>query len=179
MSVKFDRNYKKYQNEIVSLYFEAFPEVERRDLEEIEDFVERDKGEIVCIISEQIFAGFLILIEDNGTTLLDFFAIKKEMRGKSIGSQAIKKLNNGDTIIIEIEPVIKSASNYDQRRKRRRFYKNLGFESSGLIVNWHNTMFELLSLNNNIGIEEYYSLYDNVFSEKFRKKYISLREEIA
>lgn len=175
MSLILDKNYKNYIDEIKNLYLEAFPKSERRSFSQIKNLIEQNYAKIISIIHDGNFAGFFILLQNEESTLIDYFAIKKEYRGKSIGTKAIKKLDDGRSLIIEIEPIDKKSSNNDQRIRRKSFYENLGFKSKGILINWYNTSLELMSLNENKPVNSYFNLLDDIFTKEERKKYINLK----
>lgn len=174
MSLVLDNNYKKYLDKIKTLYLQTFPEYERRSFSQLKKIILKNNGEVLSILYQGQFAGFLILLKHENTTLIDYFAIKKEFRGRSIGSKAIKKLDIGNPIIIEIEPVDQKSSNNYQRIKRKSFYENLGFKSKNIKVHWYKTTFELMSLNDDNLVNSYFALLDHIFTKEERIKNISL-----
>lgn len=172
--LEFDYNYKNYKNEIKSLYLEAFPQEERRKISEIKENIEKEACQIISILYQKTFAGFFILLKNKSATLIDYFAIKEEFRGKNIGSKAIKKLDQGRPILIEIEPLDKNAENNEERIRRKSFYERLGFRSSDILVDRYDTNFELMSLNEKKIIPSYFGLLDDIFSKEERQKHIRL-----
>ncbi|MDY6018273.1 MAG: GNAT family N-acetyltransferase [Anaerococcus sp.] len=170
----FDNNYKKYSEEIKNLYLQAFPKIERRPLGQIKDLLEKKKCQILSILYQGDFAGFFILLKHKNARLIDYFAIKKDLRGKSIGSKALKKLDDGNPLLIEIEPIDQKSANNHQRIKRKSFYQSLGFESKDVLVDWYDTTFELMSLNDSKSYESYFNLLDAIFTKEERIKNIRL-----
>lgn len=174
MSLTFDNNYKKYLKEIKTLYIDAFPKHERRSFEQLKSLLENKYCKILSILYQDQFAGFFILLTNNKSTLIDYFAIKEEFRGKSIGTKSLTKLNKGKPLIIEIEPIDHTSPNNYQRIKRKSFYENLGFVSKEVLVDWYDTSFELMSLNDSKSPDSYFSLLDHIFTKEERIKNIRL-----
>lgn len=177
MDIQFDYNYKNHIEEIKSLYLEAFPSYERKSFEQIKKVIEIKKCQIISILDKSKFVGFLILLKDEDITLIDYFAIKKEYRAQGIGKKSLLKLNQGNPIIIEIEPVNDKCQNKQERMKRKLFYQALGFKSSNVIIKWYNTKLELMSLNDKNPIKNYFCLLDNIFTKKERVKNINILKQ--
>lgn len=174
MSLRFDNNYKKYKNQIETLYLQAFPPHERRSFSQIRALLDENKCQVLSILYKEEFAGFFILLTNKEARLIDYFAIKKEFRGKSIGSRALSKLDDGRPLLIEIEPIDHTSSNNHQRIRRKSFYENLGFESKEVLVDWYDTQFELMSLNDGKSPDSYFYLLDHIFTREERVKHIRL-----
>lgn len=172
MKLELSENYQNYIDQIEDLYIEAFPKAERKPLEDIINLSKEGIGRIITILYDNKFAGLFINLEarDGGSVLIDYFAIKKEFRGKSLGSKSIKLLDDlfeKKTLIIEIEPCEKNAQNLRQRIKRKKFYKNLGFRETGVIIAWFGVELELMSLNEDIDYENYISLLESIFPKTY------------
>lgn len=177
MKIKLSENYPKYLDQIEDLYIEAFPKAERKPLEDIINLSKKGIGRIIVILYDDKFAGLFITLEakDGQSVLIDYFAIKKDFRGKSLGSKSIKLLDSlfqNKTLIIEIEPCDKNSKNYVQRVKRKNFYKRLGFRETGVIIAWFGVNLELMSLNEDIGYENYISLLKSIFPKSYVDKNI-------
>lgn len=175
MSLILDNNYKKYLDKIKTLYLRTFPKYERRSFSQLEKIISSKKGQVLSILYKGQFAGFFILLKNKETTLIDYFAIEEDFRGKSIGSKALKILDDGNPIIIEIEPIDQKSSNNYQRIKRKSFYEKLGFVSKNIMIDWYETSFELMSLNNHNLVASYFALLDHVFTKEERMKHIRLK----
>lgn len=172
--VELTEQYKNYELDILNLYLEAFPESERQDFSKIMDVIYKKRGRIITILKDKKFAGFFITLDsvNKKTFLIDYFAIKKQYRGMGLGSEAIRLLDNKETIIIEIEPVTEKAKNFTQRKKRLSFYKNLGFKEAKVKIKWFDEIFDLLSLNKKINFESYKKLLLSFYPENEVNKYV-------
>lgn len=171
MNLSLSENYLNYLSEIKNLYIEAFPKAERKPFDLIIKVCANKNGRIIPILLEDDFVGMFITLDSDksDTLLIDYFAIKSEYRGLSLGSRAINLLNKMEnkTIIIEIEPCVDTAKNLRQRKKRKKFYKNLGFNQTDINISWFGVDLELMSLNDTISFDHYINLLKSIFPKKY------------
>ena len=66
--------------------------------------------------------------ELNGLIYIEHFAVRKDMRGRGTGSNALKGFISGREILLEIEPPVDEI-----KIKRLNFYQRLGFVRTGII----------------------------------------------
>lgn len=178
MNLTLSNSYLKYLNEINDLYIEAFPKAERKPMKQILKVCENGFGRIIPILMDDEFVGMFITLDSDGddTLLIDYFAIKSDYRGLSLGSKAIELLNKMEnkTIIIEIEPCVSDASNLLQRQKRKKFYENLGFKQTDINISWFGVDLELMSLNKAINFDHYMDLLTSIFPKAYIEENIKL-----
>lgn len=178
MNLILSDSYINYLEEIENLYIEAFPKSERKPMNEIIKVCENGFGRIIPILLDDDFVGMFITLDSykDNTLLIDYFAIKNEYRGLSLGSKSIELLNEMEnkTIIIEIEPCHKEADNFVQREKRKKFYKNLGFRQTDINISWFGVDLELMSLNKTINFDHYMDLLKSIFPKSFIEENIKL-----
>ncbi|WP_311370375.1 GNAT family N-acetyltransferase [Anaerococcus hydrogenalis] len=178
MNLTLSDSYLKYLNEINDLYIEAFPKAERKPMDQIIKVCQNGYGRIIPILMDDEFVGMFITLDSDGdnTLLIDYFAIKSEYRGLSLGSKAIELLNEMEnkTIIIEIEPCVNEASNLFQRQKRKKFYENLGFRQTDINISWFGVDLELMSLNKTINFNHYMDLLTSIFPRAYIEENIKL-----
>ncbi len=178
MNLTLSDSYLKYLNEINDLYIEAFPKAERKPMEQIIKVCQNGYGRIIPILMDDEFVGMFITLDSDGdnTLLIDYFAIKSDYRGLSLGSKAIELLNEMEnkTIIIEIEPCVNEASNLLQRQKRKKFYENLGFRQTDINISWFGVDLELMSLNKTINFNHYMDLLTSIFPRAYIEENIKL-----
>ena len=124
--------------EIEKLYMEAFPENERKPFSLITDQKASGRVEILAAqwvgLQEDNIVGEAILAEWNGVVLLDYFAVFSEFRSRGAGTDILKALQkryHNKRFILEIESTEVPAENYEQRQKRKQFYKRNGMQSLG------------------------------------------------
>lgn len=178
MNLTLSDSYLKYLNEINDLYIEAFPKAERKPMDQIIKVCQNGYGRIIPILMDEKFVGMFITLDSDGdnTLLIDYFAIKSDYRGLSLGSKAIELLNEMEnkTIIIEIEPCVNEASNLLQRQKRKKFYENLGFRQTDINISWFGVDLELMSLNKTINFNHYIDLLTSIFPRAYIEENIKL-----
>ncbi|EGC84842.1 GNAT family N-acetyltransferase [Anaerococcus hydrogenalis] len=178
MNLTLSDSYLKYLNEINDLYIEAFPKAERKPMDQIIKVCQNGYGRIIPILMDDEFVGMFITLDSDGdnTLLIDYFAIKSDYRGLSLGSKAIELLNEMEnkTIIIEIEPCVNEASNLLQRQKRKKFYENLGFRQTDINISWFGVDLELMSLNKTINFNHYMDLLTSIFPRAYIEENIKL-----
>lgn len=178
MNLTLSNSYINYLDEIKNLYIEAFPKSERKPMDQIIKVCENGFGRIIPILLDDEFVGMFITLDSNkdDTLLIDYFAIKNDYRGLSLGSKSIELLNKMEnkTIIIEIEPCHKDAKNLIQRKKRKKFYKNLGFRQTDINISWFGVDLELMSLNKTINFDHYMSLLTSIFPKSYIEENIKL-----
>lgn len=178
MNLTLSNSYLEYLNEINDLYIEAFPKAERKPINQIIKVCQNGYGRIIPILMDDEFVGMFITLDSDGdnTLLIDYFAIKSDYRGLSLGSKAIELLNEMEnkTIIIEIEPCVNEASNLLQRQKRKKFYENLGFRQTDINISWFGVDLELMSLNKTINFNHYMDLLTSIFPRAYIEENIKL-----
>ncbi len=108
----------------VQLFESAFPIDERRKTEQLLQIINR--GDCVCytIFYENQFAGFLTEWHFESFRYCEYFAIESDLRGKNIGTNALKIVQNLSMkpLILEVEPPTDA-----QSRRRIEFYKRNAF----------------------------------------------------
>lgn len=86
-----------------------------------------------AIYEGEEFVGLIFMASSQSAVYLAYLAITPEKRGQGYGSiilKHIKKRFSDKQIILDIEPVKKSALNYWQRQKRLQFYRKNGFNET-------------------------------------------------
>ncbi len=178
MNLTLSNSYLEFLDEINNLYIEAFPKAERKPMKQIIKVCQNGYGRIIPILLDDEFVGMFITLDSDGDDILliDYFAIKSDYRGLSLGSKAIDLLNKMEnkTIIIEIEPCVSDANNLLQRQKRKKFYENLGFKQTDINISWFGVDLELMSLNKIIDFNHYMDLLTSIFPKAYIEENIKL-----
>ncbi|WP_294908230.1 GNAT family N-acetyltransferase [uncultured Ruminococcus sp.] len=172
--MKFDTNYKDNLKEIEYLYLTAFPKNERKPFDLILEKCNNGSIEIISIQNDNSnFLGFAIMILHDDMVLLDYFAIAPESRGQNLGSTALKMLferYNNKRFILEIENTEIESDNLEERKRRKAFYLKNGMSVMPYKVNLIGVEMEILTHNCEVTYEEYYSIYENTFSDEYCSK---------
>lgn len=94
------------------------------------------------IVADGENAGFFYTLLGEKTAYVFFFAIRPELRGRGIGTEALKALLEtyaGQTVFLAIEPVEEGAPNLEERIRRKEFYRRCGLVPTGQRV-WEGAM---------------------------------------
>ena len=166
---------------IKKLYKDAFPRLERKSFGLIKKKAAEGFSKILAVKDDGNFCGLMITAAFDGMMLLDYFAVSKDMRGKSIGTQALKEFlrifSNDYRIFLEIE--LPNDREDDIKLKRKRFYLKNDLKQSGIEVTLFSVPMELLYYTEKVTFQEYHDLYRAVFGNIFAKKvrFIKQRED--
>ncbi len=150
-------------SEIKKLYKKAFPIRERKPFFLITKKQNQGSMEILSL-NDEGFVGLGITMMNKDLVLLDYFAIDVDIRGKGYGKDALRLLKNryeGKRLFLEIEELDKSASNNEERVRRKNFYLRNGLSETGIKVDLFGVNMELLSYDCELTFDEYYDLYKN------------------
>ena len=66
-----------------------------------------------------------------------YIVVNDKVQSQGYGTKILKQImkeNKDREIVLDIEPLDKDASNYEQREKRYRFYKKNGFKKTSYFV---------------------------------------------
>lgn len=172
--MKLNSNYKDNLKNIESLYLNAFPKIERKPFDLVLEKCNSGAMQIITIESDnRDFLGFAIMILHYDMVLLDYFAIAPDSRGQNIGSTALKLLFerfNNKRFILEIEDTDIECDNSEERKRRKAFYIKNGLSVMPFKVNLLGVEMEILTHNCNVTFEEYFSIYENTFSNEYCSK---------
>lgn len=161
------------------LYLTAFPPSERKPFGKILRMAKEGRTDLWTIRRDGRFAGLASTVNSPEIVLLDYFAVKKSLRGKGVGSAALRQLaehyeNRG--FFVEIESTFEKAENQLERENRKRFYENCGMIPMGTEADVFGIRMELLGIRCHLTIEEYRNFYETNYSP-WAAKHIRLVEE--
>lgn len=152
---------------ILFLYRDAFPRYERKPFSRITGMVKAGRADLWTIRAEGHFAGFAATVNGTDVVLLDYFAVKKSLRGRGVGSDALKSLMEyyrDRGFFVEIESTYEEAPNRAERGKRKQFYANCGLEPMGTEADVFGVRMELLGVRCHLNLEQYRSFYRDHYS---------------
>lgn len=157
---------------IRNLYETAFPENERRDLEDLID--ENSEGmEFFSFCDEDRFIGILSLLSYKDLTHIMYLAVSEEYRNCGYGSNILKWLKefkSSQRIIADLERIMPDAENNDQRKRRNGFYIRNGFSPSGVCYTWREENYELYVHGGDFSEHEYKAFWKHFSSKNKDKK---------
>ena len=151
---------------IENLYLSAFPAAERKPFSLLLEKQREGSVEILSLEEDGAFAGLAILVRLDDLVLLDYFAVSPGQRGRGIGGESLKLLNEhcrGSRFFLEIEDVGVPSDNAEQRRRRRAFCLRHGMTPLPFRVNLFGVQMELLSFGAPLTFDEYFRLYRDIF----------------
>ena len=97
--------------------------------------------DIVLLIINKKFIGYLVTIDNNNLTILEYFAIKEDYRSYGLGSKILKLyLSTNRTFILECNDGLIG------------FYKKLGFITTGKQLEYDGDIFNVMIYNNSVSI---------------------------
>ena len=152
---------------IFHLYRTAFPRNERKPFRRITSMVKEGKADLWTIRRDGRFAGLAATVNSPKIVLLDYFAVKKSLRGLGMGSEALRKLMEhyrDRGVFVEIESTFAEAENHEVRQKRKKFYVNCGMEPMGTEAELCGVRMELLGVRCHLDFESYRSFYRDYYS---------------
>lgn len=129
------------------IYQEAFPPNERFGMNIIMRLANQGHLNVFALTQNDETVGLLITCEDEQTAYVCYFAIDKALRGHGLGGEAIRqacRLYQGKQVVLEIEALEKTSSNFSQRKRRESFYLRHGFAHTNRYIRYEGVTYELL-----------------------------------
>ena len=154
---------------IFFLYRSAFPRYERKPFSRITSMAKAGRADLWTIRADGRFAGLAATVNSPEIVLLDYFAVKRQLRGRGVGSEALKGLMDhyrDRGLFVEIESTFEAADNLPERQKRKRFYVNCGMEPMGTEADLFGVRMELLGVRCHLDFERYRSFYRDHYSPR-------------
>ena len=152
---------------IFGLYRSAFPKEERKPFSRILKTARAGKADLWTIRTEGRFAGFAATVNGKELILLDYYAVKANLRGRGVGREALMVLMEvyrDRGFFVEIESTFEEAPNTRERERRKKFYVNCGMEPMGTEVDVFGVRMELLGIRCFLDFEGYRSFYRDNYS---------------
>lgn len=147
---------------IYRLYHSAFPRSERKPFSMIRAMQKKGKSDVWYCENDGKFAGLVVTINGSDKVLLDYLAVNKKCRGQGVGSELLRQMRQqyaGKGIFLEIETVRSTAENYEERKRRKRFYLSNGMTELGVFVELFGVEMELLGSDCKLTFDEYHAFY--------------------
>jgi len=154
---------------LFGLYRTAFPPNERKPFRTILRMAREGRADLWTIRCDGRFAGLAATVNGPDIVLLDYFAVKKSLRGRGVGSAALRQIDGqypDRGFFIEIESTFEDADNREQREKRKKFYVNCGMVPMGTEADVFGIRMELLGVRCHLDFEDYRSFYREHYSPR-------------
>ena len=152
---------------IYRLYRAAFPSSERKPFSIILSMHRKGKTDVWCFCSGGRFAGFASTINDRDLILLDYLAVKKDVRGRGVGScilRALKEHYAGRGLFVEIESPFEDGPDRNERIRRKHFYLSNGMQPVRVMAGVFGVQMELLCWRCSVDFPRYHAFYRDNYS---------------
>lgn len=155
---------------IKGLYRAAFPKCERKPFKIIREMQRRGKTDLWYFEEDGKFLGMASTINGSGLILLDYFAVRKDLRGKGYGKRMLKAFiesYEGMGVFGEIETTLVDCPDIEKRKRRKNFYLSVGLSPMGVEVNLFGVRMELIGINTPpLTFEEYRNFYKENYTDR-------------
>lgn len=143
-----------------ALYLRAFPKEERLPWWVLRLNSLRRGIELTAFLDGEKFCGFTSSVTAGGLHFLLFFAVEDDLRGKGYGSAILSAIRESHSrVVLNVEPLVESAPNLEERKNRFAFYRKNGFSDTG----WHvwevGGMFRVLSTRRELDVPAYRKIF--------------------
>jgi len=184
MSIKFSplSRYDINYTNVIELYKEAFTAVRRVPSWLLRFMLRKGKDGFSVLYENNNWIGLIYITEYKDIVFVHFFAIAEVQRSSGFGSKVLDALKekHENRVVLNIEELQAQQQNYSQRVKRKAFYLNNGFSSSGYLVKEPGERLEMLIHGGSISKEEIEAIYKNLFGgilgSLYRPKIITINE---
>lgn len=147
--------FSKHYSAVKTLYLTAFPAVERLPYFPLVLNAYRRLANFYAYYDKDDFVGLVYLLENEEVIYLFFLAVNPNSRSRGYGSailQDIKQLAGKRPIILAIEPLEKTAENYQQRVQRLAFYEKNGFNITDYYYHEGKEVYQVMATDTSLDI---------------------------
>lgn len=140
------------------LYQDAFPPNERAPFFLLAHRAAKGLADWWGIYENDAWVGFFYVVSDARLAYVFYFAIAQASRGKGCGGRAIAALREkyrGRRVFLAAEALDRTADNFAERVRRKRFYLRSGMEELHTCVREGEVVYELLGTGGPVSGEEY------------------------
>jgi len=139
MTIEIVEEYEIADSNLIKLYMNSFPAVERRPIEKLNEMVKNDEKYHLYIVKEDnSIIGFALVCElpDEKVSLLDYMVINDSFQRKGIGSKllqyCIDSMQSKNFLGLLLEIQLEDVNDLDEqkiRKDRIHFYKKFGVKT--------------------------------------------------
>jgi GNAT superfamily N-acetyltransferase len=116
---------------LLRLYEEALPARERKSAEAVRAMIASPNYRVLLAQAGEEIVGFAILLIGKTMALLEYMAVRQEVRGQGVGSSLYRYARDacaprGLPLLVEVDSEREIAPDRDDRLRRKQFYLRLG-----------------------------------------------------
>ena len=166
--ISFNNN-SNIRKDIEPLFISAFPKEERPESDYFFSSFDKENNHLYGFYDKKEFVGFASVIIYKHICYIFFLAVSEEHRSKGYGSKILKEIRNlykDNVILLCYEYVDPSYIDYENRKRREKFYMNNGFKKNPLITNEFGVIFQTAYIGNKtVSFEEYQEIFKYGYGE--------------
>ena len=166
----------RFWQQINSLAKEAFPPEEYLAPDKLMEMSLADNFDFLALTDGDTFIGFIVVQTYKNLAYLFFLAIDPSFRAKGYGRRAIETLRllyPDKKQVVDFEMQDETASNNEQRIKRRQFYLKNGYKETGLFLSYLGVDYEVFCMSNDFEPQEFKDLMKEIQVEGFEPEYFN------
>ena len=153
---------------ISHLYKTAFPADERAPIWVLTYKSDRENVDFWGLYANDEWIGLAYAITENDLTYLFYLALAEDVRGKGLGSKALRALlryYEGKRFYIALEQLDPSAENIEERKRRRQFYLKNGLKPIKRTIREASVVYDVMSTGD-VQPEEYKRMMTNYLGRR-------------
>lgn len=165
-----------YWETVNALAVEAFPPEEYLDPVILVEMSKADNFDFLALLDGDKFVGFMVVQTHKDLAYLLFLAIDPACRAMGYGSRAIETLKveyPDKKQVVDFEMLDKTATNYEQREKRRNFYLRNGYLETGHFLSYLDVDYEVFCMDENFIFDDFQELLSTLRIEGFAPVYFT------
>lgn len=159
-----------------ALAMEAFPPEEYLSPATLADMAKAENFDFLALLDGDSFVGFMVVQTHKEIAYLFFLAIDPSCRAKGYGSRAIETLRKqypDKKQVVDFEMLDESAANYEQRKKRRKFYLRNGYLETGHFLSYLGVDYEIFCMDEDFVLDDFKELMSTLHIEGFDPIYFT------
>lgn len=156
---------------------EAFPPEEYLSPDTMIEMSKEDDFDFWALYDEDTFVGFMAVKTHKNMSYLFFLAIDPSLRSKGYGSRAVetlKVLYEGYEQVVDFEMLDETASNNEQRQKRRLFYLRNAYCPTGYGLSYRGVAYEIMCSETDFEIDHFRELMSTIMLDSFNPRYFRI-----
>ena len=147
------------------LYQTAFPKEEQLSWWLLRLLTIQKDVNFNCYYEGDQLCGFTYTVQDGKILFVMFLAVRADLRSKGYGSAILSKLKQDHPecqIVLNVEPIIDTAENLQERIARMHFYEKNGFFDTGYNIDEVGGTFRVLSTCQTVDADAYLRVFQKM-----------------